>query len=247
MSALTASTPRFVPGSRAARLRSSHSYGIVLALIVASFVFAAVAPNDSWSESVLLLGQAATLATALWTSGLVRVRSRRVGGLAAVAVVAASVQLVAGGHRLDGFIALLTGALIAATILVIALGVLDQAEVNAQSVRGAICIYLLIGMLFVFLYGAVAALGEGAFFAQGTDGDRALRVYFSFVTLATLGYGDYTAGGDLGRTLAIVEALLGQLYLVTVLALLVSRIGHKRLVPEEPSSDPDDGGGAEPG
>ena len=67
MSALTASTPRFVPGS-GRRLRSSHSYGIVLALIVASFVFAAVAPNDSWSDSVLLLGQAATLATALWTS-----------------------------------------------------------------------------------------------------------------------------------------------------------------------------------
>jgi hypothetical protein len=240
MSVLTRPTPRFVPGSRAARLRSSHSYGIVLALIVASFVFAAIAPDESWSDSVLLLGQAATLATALWTSGLVHVRSRRMTGLATVAVAAASVQLVAGGDRLDGVISLLTGLLIAVTILVIALGVLDQADVNAQSVRGAICIYLLIGMFFVFVYGAVAALGEGSFFAQGTDGDRGLRVYFSFVTLATLGYGDYTAASDLGRTLSIVEALIGQLYLVTVLALLVSQIGRRRL-PLEHSSDPDDG------
>ena len=61
--------------------------------------------------------------------------------------------------------------------------------------------------------------------AQGTDGTVSLRLYFSYVTLATLGYGDYTAAGDLGHTLAIVEALFGQLYLVTVVAVLVSRLG----------------------
>jgi hypothetical protein len=54
-----------------------------------------------------------------------------------------------------------------------------------------------------------------------------LRLYFSFVTLATLGYGDYTAAGELGRTLAIVEALVGQLYLVTVIAVLVSRMRRR--------------------
>jgi hypothetical protein len=67
-------------------------------------------------------------------------------------------------------------------------------------------------------------VGSGDFFAQGTDGTRSLRLYFSFVTLATLGYGDYTPAHELGRTLAIVEALFGQLYLVTVIALLVSRM-----------------------
>jgi len=56
------------------------------------------------------------------------------------------------------------------------------------------------------------------------------RLYFSFVTLATLGYGDYTPAGSLGRTLAIVEALFGQLYLVTVIAVLVSRM--RRASPE---------------
>ena len=94
--------------------------------------------------------------------------------------------------------------------------------------QGAICVYLLFGLLFVFVYGAVAALGDDPFFAQGTDGDRGLRVYFSFVTLATLGYGDYTPGTDFGHSLAITEALTGQLYLVTVVALLVSRIGVRQ-------------------
>ena len=51
-----------------------------------------------------------------------------------------------------------------------------------------------------------------------------MRLYFSFTTLVTLGYGDYTAAGELGRTFAISEALIGQLYLVTVIALLISRI-----------------------
>ena len=70
----------------------------------------------------------------------------------------------------------------------------------------------------------MAAVSSADFFAQGTDGTRSLRLYFSFVTLATLGYGDYTPAHELSRTLAIVEALFGQLYLVTVIALLVSRI-----------------------
>jgi hypothetical protein len=95
-------------------------------------------------------------------------------------------------------------------------------------VTGAVCVYVLIGLLFVYMYGVIAAVGSGDFFAQGTDGSRSLRLYFSYVTLATLGYGDYTAAGELGRTLAIVEALFGQLYLVTVIALLVSRIRSSR-------------------
>jgi hypothetical protein len=97
-------------------------------------------------------------------------------------------------------------------------------------VTGAICVYLLLGIIFMFIYGTAAALGDNPFFAQGTDGTRPLRLYFSFVTLATLGYGDYTPASDLGHTLAIVEALIGQLYLVTVVALLVARMrpGHKR-------------------
>ena len=96
---------------------------------------------------------------------------------------------------------ILSGVLTVATIFTVALGIVDQGEANVQAVTGAICIYVLIGLLFVFLYGVLAVLGSGNFFAQGTDGTRSLRLYFSFVTLATLGYGDYTPAGELGRTL----------------------------------------------
>ena len=76
----------------------------------------------------------------------------------------------------------------------------DQSEVNAQSVIGAICVYLLFGMLFLFLYSVVATLGSGPFFAQGTDGTRSIRLYFSYVTLATLGYGTTRPATGIGRT-----------------------------------------------
>jgi Ion channel len=116
---------------------------------------------------------------------------------------------------------------VVATIVEIARGVATQAGVNQQSVVGAICIHLLFGIFFLFVYSAVALLDSGPFFAQGTDGTPALRLYFSFVTLTTVGYGHYTAASSLGHTLSMVEALLGQLYLVTIVAILVSRISQQ--------------------
>jgi ion channel len=212
------------PRARVARVRASHSYGLVLALIVVSFVFMSVAPNSTWADSVLLLLQTITLVTALWTSGVARTDSTLSLGLVALAGLTALGLLVFGGNGFAGAVGILSGVVTVATIGTVALGVVDQGEANVRAVTGAVCVYVLIGLLFVFLYGAIAKLGSGDFFAQGTDGTRSLRLYFSFVTLATLGYGDYTPAGSLGRTLAIVEALFGQLYLVTVIAVLVSRM-----------------------
>ncbi len=86
---------------------------------------------------------------------------------------------------------------------------------------GVLCVYLLIGSAFAFAYGIVSAVENGPFFAQQPDGDISDFLYFSFVTLTTTGYGDLTAAQDFGRSLAITEALIGQIYLVTVVALIV--------------------------
>ena len=221
---MTPLTQVWRPGSRVARVRASHSYGVVLALIVGVFVFTSVASNSDWADSTLVLLQAATLVTALYTSGVARADSTVSLALVAVSTASAVALLVFGGDGFAALVGILSGLLTVATIATVALGVIDQGEANVQAVTGAVCVYLLIGILFVFLYGVLAALGSGNFFAQGTDGTRSLRLYFSFVTLATVGYGDYTAAGELARTLAVVEALVGQLYLVTVIAVLVSRM-----------------------
>ena len=193
-----------------------------------SFLFAATAPDAAWATSVLVLLQSATLVVASWTSGLARLESPLNIGLLVLTVVLAAVNLVRGDTVLSDVLAIVSGVLVVATAVIIALSIVDRGVIDRQSITGAVCVYLLLGMVFVFVYGAMASIGSGPFFAQGTDGTRALRFYFSYVTLATLGYGDYTPSGNAGHTLAVLEALLGQLYLVTVVAVLVARMRPRR-------------------
>jgi len=210
-----------------ARLHASRSYGVVLLLVMAMFVFIMAAPEQGWTRSVLALLLCGTLIVAAWTSGFGWSLARTLG-LITVGVAIAVVAEIVSGDQAAGAVWLVGFVLAAAIIGVIVLGVVDQGEVNRQSIAGAICIYLLLGMLFSFAYGSAAKLGSGFFFAQGTDGTAAIRLYFSYITMATVGYGDYTVAGDLGRTLAVLEGLLGQLYLVTVVALLVGRLRLRR-------------------
>ena len=82
-------------------------------------------------------------------------------------------------------------------------------------------------MFFAFVFGAVDNLGDEPFFAQGVAATPQRCSYFSFSTLTTVGFGDLTARGDLGRTLAVLEALIGQLYLVTVVSVGVSNLAPR--------------------
>jgi hypothetical protein len=199
---------------------------MVLALIVVSFAFAATASDAAWTTGVLVVLQGLTLIAAIWTSGLARTRSWLVFGLAmlTIAIALAVVSSAEGEADLTGAVGLVSALFIICVVVVIVRSIAWSPEVNAEIILGAICVYVSIGMIFLFAYGAVADIGSSAFFAQGGDGTRALRLYFSYVTLATLGYGDYTPATNIGHMLAVVEALLGQIYLVTVVALLVARL-----------------------
>ena len=97
--------------------------------------------------------------------------------------------------------------------------------IDVHTVLGAICIYVLIGMMFAFTYATIDLLGSEPFFVQTKVATTADYLYFSFVTITTVGYGDFTAASGLGRALASLEALLGQVYLVTVVATIV--VGHE--------------------
>jgi hypothetical protein len=191
-------------------------------LVLGSFLFVAFAPDNRSMRGILLLLESATLLAALWTSVSAPLRARLLIPLVAAGVAVA--QLETEGRTLTAVAIALDGLFVVATIVVIARGVINDGKVSVQSVLGAICVYLLMGMLFTFLYSLAAVLGSGTLFAQGTDGTPAIRLYFSFVTLTTVGYGDYAPLGDIARTLANMEALFGQLYLVTVIGVLVSRV-----------------------
>ena len=222
-------------------MRAAHSYWAVLAAIFVAFFLAALLPDDAWALSLVVLVQSVTLLIVIWTAGFAMTERAAPFALAAGAGVAALLNFFWQGEVLTAVIGLTAGLLTVTIAVVIAVGAVAQNEVNSRSVAGAICVYMLFGMLFMFLYGVLAALGHGPFFAQGTDGTRPLRLYFSYTTLATLGYGDYTPAGNLGHSLAVLEALIGQLYLVTVVAVVVTRLGGpaRRILPREKESEID--------
>ena len=97
---------------------------------------------------------------------------------------------------------------------------------TAATVAGAVCVYLLLGELFAMVFGLLSTLESGRFFASTSNPTTVDYVYFSYSTLSTVGYGDLVAKTGLGRMLAGCEALMGQVYLVTVIAVIVGNLGR---------------------
>ena len=98
-------------------------------------------------------------------------------------------------------------------------------EVTTRTLQGAISAYLLIPVAFQFVFHTVDALLPGGFF--GSPKPPTAFMYFSLTTVTTVGYGDLAPASDVGRLLATVEALLGQVFLVTFVALLVGLLGER--------------------
>jgi len=203
-------------------LRPWRGYGLVLVLLVASFLWAAASDSRFDRAGRVVLG-AATLLLALRAAGV----KRRVIALVAIPVGVAVVgALIAAGGGLEDVAAtaVINGLLVAGIPVAVLYDLNRTRAVTPHMVTGLLCIYLVIGMFFTLLYRAVDHFQPGPFFVQTPVATSINYLYFSFVTLTTVGYGDLTAAQDLGRTLAIVEALTGQLYLVTVVALAVSHL-----------------------
>ena len=100
--------------------------------------------------------------------------------------------------------------------------------VDARVVINAVTVYLMIGLFFGYVFMSLSAASGDTFFTQGPNQPTSVYLYFSYITLATIGYGDFTPLHTAGRFIAVAEGLMGQLYLVTVLALIVSNIGRQR-------------------
>ena len=218
---------RRAPGD--ARL-GPHRYGLVLALTFVTAAFTLLAPDGSFARVTSLLAAGGTLLAGVVTSEAPR-RTRKVLAVALIALVLAGalIDLVAspGPWGILGDTALMCAATIGVTAGGLVRLVVERGVV-VQAVLGAIAVYLLIGLTFAFAIGALATALHEPYFAQGTDATQSTRTYFSFTSLTTTGYGDYTAGLVSGRALAVLEMLVGQLYLVTVIALLVGNLGRRR-------------------
>ncbi|MEZ5208161.1 MAG: potassium channel family protein [Acidimicrobiales bacterium] len=117
--------------------------------------------------------------------------------------------------------------------------VLVSHRIDLNVLAGALVAYLLIGLFFALLYGAVSTVVD-PFFAQLDDPAIADDTYFSFITIATVGYGDLSPAPGVPRSLAVLEAVIGQVFLVTIVARVVSNLGSERELPQIAELDGDD-------
>jgi hypothetical protein len=204
-------------------------YGLLLVATVLSFaVQGAVAPGPLQQIAVTALA-GASLLLALRAANLSR-RLMAVAAVLAVAVLVLSLVRATAGGIGDGTARAMNALLVALGPPAVAVGLVrdlrSSGQVRLEAVIGVLALYMLIGMAFGFLYGAIDRFGGDSFFAGGDPATVSHCLYFSFTTLATVGYGDFVARSDLGHTLAVSEALVGQIYLVTVVSLIVSNLGR---------------------
>ena len=206
-------------------------YALLLVAIIVSFAVQGIATPDA-AEQVLVSGLlGVTLLLALRAA---EVRPRFLRGaivISALVVLASVIEAVNG--NIDGGAtrlanALLVGLAPAAIVVGVVRSLRATQAVTLEAVFGVLCMYILLGMFFAFVYGGIARLGSGPFFAGGEDASVARCLYYSFTTLTTTGYGDLTARTNLGHTLSVSEALVGQIYLVTVVSLIVGNLGRSR-------------------
>jgi len=210
-------------GAGRADQRAAGRFGALLLILVFTYLLSAFVSDLLVSVFQVVLFLAAVL-LALRNGRL----HRRGMQLAAAGLVAGSIGAIAllalnrkgpGAGVANVWTALV---LLLAAVLIVH-RVLAQAEITLQSIYGAISAYLLIGLMFAAVYAAMYHFGGDHFFAQkGQKEDSRTWQYFSFVTLTTTGYGDFTAGGSGGRAFAVLEAITGQIFLATLVARLVA-------------------------
>jgi hypothetical protein len=218
------------PRRALSRKDRTGDYGLVLISILITIVIAAVLGRSPWGRWFVALAQGATLLLTLRISGMSSRTHLWISILAASGLALSAIMVALGDPNLSYIVgAAISALLVVGAPVAIARGAMRDAEVTPRTVMAALSIYLLIGLFFAFVYGTMARLVEGPFYASGIDGALPDHLYFSFATLATVGYGDFTAAGDVGRMTSVLEGLMGQLYLVTVVALLVgSLIGRRK-------------------
>ena len=217
------------PTAGRGRRVQQHRYGLLLLSTVISLgVQGMLAPSGLQQVTVAALAGASVLLALRAADFAPRLLALGVG-VALVVLTLSVVRATVGGIG-DGTARAMNAALVALGPPAVAIGLVRDlrasGQVRMEAVMGVLALYMLVGMLFAFTYGAIDRLGEDPFFADGEPATPSRCLYFSFITLATVGYGDVVARSDAGHTLAVFEALIGQIYLVTIVSLIVSNLGR---------------------
>ncbi len=203
---------------------SGARYGTLLLILVVTYLLSAFTVVNLVSGVQVLL----FLAVVLIALRNGRFRRRTVQfvavGMLAGSGISAVLQVVDHNGYGAALASLWTALILVLAVVLILRQVLTRPEITRQSIFGVLSAYMMIGLIFSAVYVAIWKFSGHPFFAQvASDNTNTKQFqYFSFTTLTTLGYGDFTAIGDGGRAFAVLEAMIGQMFLATLVARLVA-------------------------
>jgi hypothetical protein len=205
-------------------------YGACLLLILTSIIVQIAAPDSEAGHVLVVLLYGLTLLTAM-TAAESAVNLIRLARVAVILLVLASAGLSLGVPAIgDHATRISTLILVVIAPAVIVRGLfrhgLEKGVIDLQTMFGVLCLYLLLGLAFAAAYNVLADLGDSNFWEQGEE-TTSNYLFFSFSTMTTTGYGNLIPSGGVGRALATLESILGQVYLVTVVATIVGNLGRK--------------------
>jgi hypothetical protein len=205
-------------------LKTGDSYGLLLMLLVVDYVLLTVGARAPWELILRALAVGATVILAFHTS---HVRGRWLSvirGLVVIVIVISVPATTFGQVRVQELVSLVLAALLVTSPVVILNRIMHHERVGPETILGAICVYVIIGILFALIdQGIAAAYGPShPFFVETSDPTPAQFMYFSYTTMTTTGYGDLTPSTGLPQSAAVLEMLVGQIFLVTLVARLVA-------------------------
>ncbi len=209
--------------------RPADSFGLVLLLIILDYIAVSAVTSSALGRIFIVALLGATLLFALRTA-----RARRIWQILAAIYLVASTLLtllsvvVPGAKDFSQQISIIGGLLLLITPVAILRRISAHKVVTNETVLGAVCVYLLIGFSFSFIYTAIGAVQGVPFFVGFSTATSNMYLFFSYSTLTTVGYGNLVPAGNVGQTFAMLEALSGQIFLVIIVARLVSIWGQAR-------------------
>lgn len=202
--------------------RASDAFGLVLLLVLLAYAITSLVSNRGWGAVAITIATSVTSIAALTSSQapprLVRVAIQ----LSLATVLLAAIAAASGAH---GFLDL--ASVVQITLLAVAMAavlgrIVRTAGVNPGTILGALSVYISLGLLFTYAYGTIDRIQSGPFFEGVASPGGGDFLFFSYTTLTTTGYGNLVPGGEPGRMVAGLEMMLGEIFLVTLVAGLVS-------------------------
>ncbi len=202
--------------------RFSDAFGLVFVLVMTDYVLISLLSLEGWSGVLIAVATSATSIFALGSSHVRRQFLQSAIVLSAASVLLAALSALTGVRSVFGIVALLQVSLLAVAMLTLLRRVILTDKIGSKAILGALSVYTVLGLLFTFAYAAIDRLQSSPFFEGVPHPAGSDFLFFSYTTLTTTGFGDLVPAGQPGRMLTGLEMMVGQVFLVTLVAGLVS-------------------------